>query len=57
MARTSAALTDYLDWPGLQQLRCLERTLTERGTTTVELAYAITSLPPEGLLALPGALG
>ena len=45
--RTSAALTDYLDWPGLQQVCCLERTRTERGTTTVETAYAITSLSPE----------
>ncbi len=45
--RTSTALTDYLDWPGLQQVCCLERTRTERGTTTVETAYAITSLSPE----------
>ena len=45
--RTATALNDYLDWPGLQQVCCLERTRTERGKTTVELAYAITSLSPE----------
>ena len=45
--RTATALTDYLDWPGLQQVCCLERTRTEGGRTTVETAYAITSLPPE----------
>lgn len=45
--RVSTALTDYLDWPGLQQVYCLGRTRTERGTTTVETAYAITSLSPE----------
>ena len=41
------ALTDYLDWPGLQQVCCLERARTERGTTTVATVYAITSLSPE----------
>ena len=45
--RVSTALRDYLDWPGLQQVCCLERTRVQRGTTTVELAYAITSLSPE----------
>ena len=45
--RTATALTDYLDWPGLQQICCLKRARTERGTTTVETVYAITSLSPE----------
>ncbi len=43
----STALNDYLDWPGLAQVCCVERTRWHRGKETVELAYAITSLPPE----------
>ena len=35
------------DWPGVQQVCGLERTRRFRGKTTVERAYAITSLPPE----------
>lgn len=43
----SAALTEYLGWPGLAQVCCVERTRWHRGKETVELSYAITSLPPE----------
>ena len=44
---TSTALNDYLDWPGLGQVCCVERTRRWKGKETVEWAYAITSLPPE----------
>ena len=43
----SAALNGYLDWPGLGQVICVERTRWHKGKETVELSYAITSLPPE----------
>ena len=43
----SAALNEYLDWPGLGQVCCVERTRRRRGRETVEWAYAITSLTPE----------
>ena len=43
----SAALNDYLDWPGLGQVCCVERTRWRRGKETVERAYAITSLLAE----------
>ena len=45
--RTATALQGYLDWPEVQQVCCLERARRFRGKTTVELAYAVTSLPPE----------
>ena len=44
---TSTALNEYLDWPGLGQVCCVERVRRHRGRETVERAYAITSLPPE----------
>ena len=44
---TSAALNEYLDWPGLGQVCCVERTRRRKGKESVERAYAITSLPPE----------
>ena len=44
---TSTALNEYLDWPGLGQVCCVERTRRWKGKETVERAYAITSLPPE----------
>ena len=44
---TSTALNEYLDWPGLAQVCCVERTRRHKGKETVERAYAITSLPPE----------
>ena len=43
----STALNDYLDWLGLGQVCCVERTRRHKGRETVEQAYAITSLPPE----------
>lgn len=43
----STALNGYLDWPGLAQVCCVERTRWHKGKETVELSYAITSLPPE----------
>ena len=53
----SSALTGYTDWPHLAQACRLERTVTRQGRTTVEVAYAVTSLPsslasPARLLAL-----
>ena len=44
---TSTALNEYLDWPGLGQVCCVERTRRRKGKESVEFAYAITSLPPE----------
>ena len=44
--RTSAALNDYLEWPGVGQVCCLERTRIRKGTKSVEQSYAITSLTP-----------
>ena len=43
----SAALNEYLDWPGLGQVCCVERIRRRKGRETVERAYAITSLTPE----------
>jgi predicted transposase YbfD/YdcC len=42
----SSALVGYLDWPGAQQVLCLERTCLRQGQTTREVRYAITSLGP-----------
>ena len=43
----SSALNEYLGWPGLGQVCCVERTRRYKGRETVERAYAITSLPVE----------
>ena len=43
----STALNDYLNWPGLGQVCCVERIRRQKGRETVERAYAVTSLPPE----------
>ena len=43
----SRALNDYLDWPGLRQVCCVERTRRHKGRVTVERVYAITSLTEE----------
>ena len=45
----SNALVDYLDWPGLQQVFEIERTVTckRTGQTRREIVYGITSLPPQ----------
>jgi predicted transposase YbfD/YdcC len=43
---TSAALVDYVNWPGAQQVFCLERIFTRKKTGEVssETTYGITSL-------------
>ena len=51
---SSAALNDYLAWPGLQQVCRVERLRTVRGRTEREYSYAITSLSPQA--AAPGRL-
>jgi predicted transposase YbfD/YdcC len=45
----STELVGYSDWPGLAQALCIERRRTDMhtGETSVETAYAITSLAPE----------
>ncbi len=40
----SDALAGYLDWPGLQQVCKLERSVEQRGKRSVEERYLITSL-------------
>lgn len=42
----SAALQEYLDWPGAQQVCKLEREVWQKGRHTREVRYAITSLGP-----------
>lgn len=42
----SRLLHAYADWPYLDQVFRLERRVTERGSTTREVRYGITSLPP-----------
>lgn len=46
---TSSALKDFLDWPGLEQVMRIRRTITKlkTGETRTEEIYAITSLPPQ----------
>lgn len=45
--QVSSRLAGHLDWPGLQQVCRVERITKEQGRETREIAYAITSLPPE----------
>lgn len=45
--RASTALNEYLDWPHVQQVCCVERRITRKGVTREETAYAITSLSPQ----------
>ena len=40
-------MNGYLDWPGLGQVCCVERTRRDKGKESGERAYAITSLLPE----------
>ena len=42
----STALNEYLDWPHVQQVYCVERTVTSKGVTSQETSYAITSMNP-----------
>jgi predicted transposase YbfD/YdcC len=51
----SSALREYLDWPGVQQVCKVERTVRENETVSQEVRYTITSLvqtAPERLLTL-----
>jgi predicted transposase YbfD/YdcC len=41
---SSTALNNYLDWPHLAQVCCIQRTRTRKGVTHGETNYAITSL-------------
>jgi predicted transposase YbfD/YdcC len=47
--QASTALAGYSDWPGLAQVLEVSRVVTQkgRGRWRYEVAYAITSLPPE----------
>jgi hypothetical protein len=45
--RTTALLTLHQKWPGLAQGFELVRERTEKGKTTVEVVYGITSLTPQ----------
>jgi hypothetical protein len=45
--RTTSILTLQQKWPGLKQGFEVRRERTERGETTVEVVYGITSLGPE----------
>lgn len=40
-------LRGYLDWPGVQQVFCIERTRRVGGQRRREVAYGLTSLPSE----------
>lgn len=40
-------MAGQLEWPGLQQVCRIERTVQEQGCVTTEIAYAITSLTAE----------
>lgn len=52
--RTTTILADHLDWPGAAQCCQLTRTVTQKGETTREVAYALTSAP--SALATPTQL-
>lgn len=43
----SAELVGYSDWPHLAQVCRVERIVTRKGTTTSEVAYAVTNLSPK----------
>ena len=42
--RASTALNEYLEWPYVQQVCCVGRSVIRKGVTRQESAYAITSL-------------
>lgn len=44
---SSTRLVKHVEWPGLAQVCRLTRTTRYRGETTVEVDYAITSVPRE----------
>ncbi len=43
----SAALNEYLDWPGLGQVCRIERKVRQKGKERSQVSYAITSLKPD----------
>ena len=43
----SAELAGYSDWPHLAQVCWVERIVHRKGRTRREVAYAVTSLPPQ----------
>ena len=43
----TAALRDYLDWPGVVQVFRVERVRRSGGRVERESSYGVTSLPPE----------
>jgi predicted transposase YbfD/YdcC len=47
--QASTALCGYSEWPGIQQVLRLKRSVTNKrtGHTSCEVAYAVTSLPPQ----------
>jgi Transposase DDE domain len=45
--QASSRLANHLDWPGLAQVCRLERTTVRSGQTTLEVQYAVTSVPPD----------
>jgi len=51
---SSTVLNEYLDWPGVQQVFCLERTFTckKTGQVTSKVVYGITSLTPQEATAM-----
>lgn len=51
---SSTALNEYLDWPGVQQVFCLERTFTckKTGQVSSKVVYGITSLTPQQATAM-----
>lgn len=48
----STVLNGYLDWPYVQQVCCVERSVTAQGATRQNISYAITSLSPDKAKAL-----
>ena len=44
--QATTALNDYLSWPGVRQVFCLRRQVTQHGTTSTETVYGLTSLDP-----------
>src|SRR5919106_928898 len=43
----STALNEYLGWPHVHQVCCVERRITRKGVTREETSYAITSISPK----------
>lgn len=47
----SGDLVGFQDWPHLEQVCRLERQVSRRGRTSREVAYGVTSLPPQAASA------